>query len=92
MRTLTFGPYIVRESLRPDNPAFPVFLIYRGDKLIGKSFSVPDLGCCQWLEQQERDRIRYAKESAQLRVYTVVKGGKAANAERPATEAVKDAA
>lgn len=64
---IRLGRYLVRIGLRRDNPAFPVYLIYRGDKLIGRSFSMPDLGCCEYLERQELDRISYARESAQQR-------------------------
>lgn len=59
---LLLGPYVVREGLRPDNPAFPVYLIFKGDELIGKSFSMPDEGCCRWIEQQaEYERTVYAE-------------------------------
>jgi hypothetical protein len=63
MNTLTFGKYIVRVGLRCDNPAFPVYLVYVGNRLIGKSFSVPDEGCCRWLERQDG----YAQASAKLK-------------------------
>src|SRR5579864_987351 len=49
--TLQIGPYTVRASIRIDNPAFPAYLVYRNDRLIGRSFSMPDLDCCQWLER-----------------------------------------
>lgn len=49
-RTFTLGPYTVRQSPRFDNPAWPVYTILKNDKIIGKSFSIPDLGCCRWLE------------------------------------------
>lgn len=50
--TLTMGPYTVRIGLRRDNPAFPVYLVYLGERFIGRSFSMPDQGCCRWLEHQ----------------------------------------
>ena len=50
-RTWRIGPYTVKQAVRPDNPAFPQYLILRDGQLIGKSFSVPDLGCCQSLER-----------------------------------------
>lgn len=45
------GPYVVREGLRQDNPAWPVYLVYRGERFIGKQFSVPSESDCEWLER-----------------------------------------
>jgi hypothetical protein len=59
--TFTIGKYTVREQLRFDNPAFPQYVVFLGDKLIGKSFSRPDLGCCQFLE---RESIYASKEQS----------------------------
>jgi hypothetical protein len=70
-RTFTLGPYTVRQQVRPDNPFWSQFLIFRGDKLVGKSFSCPDLQCCMWLERQELDRITYASKSAKLKEHTI---------------------
>lgn len=47
------GPYTIYQRVRPDNPAWPAYLVFRGDKLIGRNFSKPDLGCCEWLERRE---------------------------------------
>lgn len=47
------GPYIVRIGLRHDNPAFPVYLVFRGERLIGKHFSRPGLSDCEWLERTQ---------------------------------------
>ena len=44
------GPYRIQQRPRPDNSAWAQYIVFRGDRLIGKSFSLPDLGCCQWLE------------------------------------------
>lgn len=60
------GPFVVRQAVRPDNPAWPAYLVFRGEKLVGKSFSMPDLDACQWLERQARDEVRYAESSAKL--------------------------
>lgn len=66
MSTITFGRFTVRIGLRPDNPAFPVYLVFVKGKLIGKSFSVPDRSACEWLERQNAlDRVTYAESSAQ---------------------------
>jgi hypothetical protein len=47
---VTLGKYTVFTALRPDNPAFPVYRIFIGAKLIGKQFSVPSLTDCRWHE------------------------------------------
>jgi hypothetical protein len=44
------GLYTVRVRPRPDSPGWPVYIVYRGMLLIGKSFSRPDEGCCRWIE------------------------------------------
>lgn len=54
------GNYTVRIGLRRDNPAFPCFIVYRGDLFIGKQFSFPSEADCQWLE---RNSGRYAQAS-----------------------------
>ena len=65
MSTLTFGRFTVRIGLRPDNPAFPVYLVFVKGKLIGRSFSIPDSSACEWLERQNAlDRVTYAETSA----------------------------
>lgn len=50
-RAWDVGPYRVQQRPRFDNPAFAVYIVSRGERLIGKSFSLPDLGCCEWLER-----------------------------------------
>jgi len=45
------GKYTVRAGLRPDNPLFPVYIIFKGKRLIGRQFSVPSLTDCEWLER-----------------------------------------
>lgn len=45
------GPYTVQIGLRPDNPAFPTYLVFRGEQLVGKQFSRPCLSDCEWLER-----------------------------------------
>lgn len=65
-KTWDIGPFTIRQAVRPDNPAWPVYLVSRGDKLVGKSFSMPDLSACQWLERQTKDETIYATDSAKL--------------------------
>lgn len=61
---MKLGPYTVVEGLRHDNPAWPLFLIYKGDALIGKQFSRPCLSDCEWLD---RERGVYATSSNETR-------------------------
>lgn len=49
-RTFNVGPYTISQRPRTDNPAWPVYIITKGSRYIGRSFSIPDEGCCQWLE------------------------------------------
>lgn len=60
------GHYIVKVRLRTDNPAFPVYMIFLGHVMIGKSFSMVDEGACRWLEQQQRDQTFYAYSTERL--------------------------
>jgi hypothetical protein len=48
--TIEIGPFTVRCGMRPDNPAWPVYLIYRRDKLIGRQFSMPSRSDCDSLQ------------------------------------------
>lgn len=86
MTTLTMGVFTVQVRLRPDNPAFPVYVIFRGERLVGRSFSMPDEGCCHWLEAQEANRIRYAEEAAQkkfcMRDWSIGRRGRPTKAEQ----------
>lgn len=49
-RTFTIGKYTIQQRPRFDNPSWAAYTIFVGDKVIGKSFSIPDLDCCRWLE------------------------------------------
>lgn len=69
--SFALGRYTVWQRPRPDNPAWAVFVVYVGTKLIGKSFSRPDLECCRWLE---RSNGCYAEQSAPPRRYTANDG------------------
>lgn len=59
-KSFQIGPYTVQQRPRFDNPAFAVYIVSRDQKMVGKSFSYPDLGCCEWLE---RERGVYAESS-----------------------------
>ncbi len=60
------GKYTVRLGMRRDNPAFPVFEVFIGHVMIGKSFSRVDEGACRWLERQQRDQTGYAYSTENL--------------------------
>lgn len=61
------GRYTVRRSVRPDNPAFARYMIFRGDKLVGRSFSVPDAGWCESIERIEKTGLYVDKLSTPKR-------------------------
>ncbi len=59
---MTLGKFTVRQGLRADNPAFPVWLVFVGDRLIGKQFSQPSESDCEWLARQaNRECISYTE-------------------------------
>ncbi len=86
--TFQLGPYTVRIALRDDNPAFPRFMVFRGEKHVGNSFSRPAEGCCQWLEQHQEGR--YAPPSlTPLPIFTKRRGRpRKVDAERELLEAM----
>jgi hypothetical protein len=49
--SFVLGCYTVRICLRRDNPAFPIFVIYRGEIFIGRHMSRPGLSDCERLER-----------------------------------------
>lgn len=55
------GPFKIHQRPRFDNRAFAVYIVLRGTKMIGKSFSRPDLACCEWLERT--NGAAYASQS-----------------------------
>jgi hypothetical protein len=65
-QTFELGRFTVRVRVRFDNPAWPVYLVFVASKFVGKSFSRPDIGCCEWLERQTREELVYAEASAPL--------------------------
>lgn len=65
-RIWKIGKFTVRQQPRQDNSYWPCYWVFVDDVVIGKSFSMPDLGCCEWLERQEIDRTIYAYSSAPL--------------------------
>ena len=66
-RAWNVGPYRVQQRPRFDNPAFAVYVVMRGDVLIGKTFSIPSLSDCEWLDRhngayapKSRPRLGYS--------------------------------
>lgn len=45
------GRYVIRRVVRLDNAAWPSYWILRKDKLVGRSFSVPDRDWCESIER-----------------------------------------
>ena len=68
--SFVLGIYTVRICLRPDNPAFPTFMIYRGATLIGRHMSRPGLSDCERLERppvpSTRRNSRWLSEHRQV--------------------------
>lgn len=83
------GPYTVRIGIRCDNPAFPTYLIFKGDALIGKPFSAPSLSDCEGIERRnsERAKVYELKIEYKKRPYTIGRRGRPTNAERERREA-----
>ncbi len=73
-REWAIGRFTVQQRPRPDNPACLVYIVFIGANLIGKSFSRPNLDCCEsLLHQTPCARHVYARpeDSAPLRRYTM---------------------
>lgn len=68
---IRLGRYTVVQRLRFDNPAWPQYVIFAGDKLVGKSFSMPDEGWCQFLEQQGIARAEWFKQESEYRPFAL---------------------
>jgi len=49
---MQIGKYTVRCALRFDNPAWPKYLIFHGEKLLGAQFSMPNISDCRWHEHR----------------------------------------
>ena len=41
--------FTIQQRPRPDNPSWPVYIVLIKEREIGRSFSIPDLDCCEWL-------------------------------------------
>lgn len=69
-KTFQLGAYTVRQRPRIDSPGWAQYLVFLGGVLIGKSFSMPALSDCEWLERQQREQTFYAFSSAKLKNVT----------------------
>ena len=52
--TFELGPYAVRVAMRADNPHWPVYIVSRGSRVIGRQFSRPCEDDCRALEREHR--------------------------------------
>lgn len=48
-RLFAVGRFTVQQRPRFDNPAFAVYVVFLGEKLVGKNFSMPSESDCEWL-------------------------------------------
>lgn len=48
-RRYELGRFTIQERPRPDSPAWPVYIVILRGVEVGRSFSKPDEGCCEWL-------------------------------------------
>lgn len=77
VETFQLGRYTVRRQPRPDNPYWPCYVVMLRDKIIGHSFSIPDIGCCDWLKRNyDEGRTIYADRSAPLYSESIYRRGK----------------
>lgn len=64
-RSWTDGPYTIQQKPRLDSPSWPVYVVFRGERLVGKSFSLPSESDCRWLELHcNGDSTQYAPSAA----------------------------
>lgn len=78
--TYTLGRFTIHQRPLFDNPAFCHFLVFLGQQLVGKQFSVPSESDCDWLLSQVQ-QTRYAERVTVRRVYSKVIKGRARNGE-----------
>lgn len=63
-RTFELGRFMV--VLRQEIYGQWLYNVYLGPVRIGKSVSIPDLGCCEWLYLQQREQTGYAYSTEKL--------------------------
>lgn len=87
-KTFHRGKYTVHQRQRFDNPAWPLYIIRHGERIVGRQFSYPSESDCEWLD---RERAIYAAQSAAPQPYghTHRRGRpRKADAEREMREAI----
>jgi hypothetical protein len=81
--TMQLGAFTVRCTIRFDNPAFPKYLIFKGDALVGIQFSVPCEADCRWHEVRKGQYAKQAESKKDPRwQLSIPKRGRPTNAER----------
>lgn len=89
-KVFRIGRYTVRQQIRPDNPYWPQYVIFLGDDLVGKQFSMPNESDCDWLR---RTNGVYALVSAPTTKFSVSRRrGRPSNVERASRQALESAA
>lgn len=68
-RMYQLGQYTILERPRTDNPAWPVYIIRIGLKVVGRGFSKPSLSDCEWLAAQEKHHEPVYAEPSPQRPY-----------------------
>jgi hypothetical protein len=77
--TWKLGLFTVRQVVRQDNPYWPAFLIFLGEKLIGRQASRPSESDCEW---HRATSGVYATVSVSPQKFTMPRRGRPTNAER----------
>lgn len=70
-RSWLLGKFTVHQRPRIDSPSWACYLVFIGERLIGKSFSMPDLECCCYLERQETNRALDAAQATSLKNFSI---------------------
>ena len=82
--TFMVGAFVVRQAPRFDNPRWAVFIVFLGERLIGKCFSRPDQEWCSHLLRRANAEITYqpAPRKAKLRGVALERKGNSGKTER----------
>lgn len=56
-RAYQVGPFTIQERPRPDNPAWPVYIVLLGLRVVGKGFSKPSISDCEWMAGQKGETV-----------------------------------
>lgn len=75
-KSFRVGKYVVRQQPIFLNPSWPEFLVFLNGTLIGKCISMPDVGACEWLENEQRAQSIFAYSEEQLPELSVGRRGR----------------